>query len=81
MKKVYEKPMILFEDFTMCTNIAAGCDEIITNSTQDFCGYIMSGNQTIFLRTVEGCKFHYDDDPSNPFCYHNPTEDKNLFNS
>ena len=30
MKKKYEKPMVLFEDFTMSTNIASQC-EVTTN--------------------------------------------------
>ncbi len=37
MKKNYEKPMILFEDFTMSTNIAGNCDKVVDSFAKYEC--------------------------------------------
>ena len=84
MKKTYEKPMIIFEDFSLSTSIAAGCEVINKNpSLADSCGYIPNDRWTgepIFTTTISGCGSTQSGD-FDGLCYHVPTEDNNLFNS
>ena len=89
MKKVYTAPQILFESFTMSTNIAAGCESIVGNPTQGTCAVLGTGGIAIFDSSVTMgvCDFtpgeigQADDGTYNGFCYHVPTEEYNLFNS
>lgn len=82
MKKTYTKPQILFESFAMSTNIAAGCEIIITNSTKNVCGYEGSApGVVIFTNEVTGCLFPQVDTDANGFCYDVPVQTNNLFNS
>ena len=83
MKKVYSKPEIMFEDFTLCTNIAAGC-EAKTNmpSNIEGCGYTPEGvTYAIFLEGMNGCDRKYADGAYNGICYHVPLESNTVFNS
>ena len=83
MKKVYNKPEIMFEDFTLSTSIAGGC-EIRTNTpSEGACGYPYEGGngQTLFTNGVTDCQIKIDDDPTNGFCYHVPVDSNNIFNS
>ena len=88
MKKTYCKPDIYFEDFSLNTNIAAGCEKIPINFT-DTCG-IMWGNSFIFVQGISGCnkkivegkpEGNIVDEKNNALCYHNPSENFNVFNS
>ena len=86
MKKVYTAPQILFESFTMSTNIAGNCESIVGNPTQGTCAVIGTGGQNIFSGTIEACDFTPEGfggtaDEWDGFCYHVPTEYNNLFNS
>lgn len=81
MKKVYTAPEILFESFTMSTNIAAGCDEIERSFSQDSCAYTGTGGIAMFLDAIVACEYKSDDDGSNGFCYHVPGEENDLFAS
>ena len=82
MKKVYEAPEILFEDFSLSTSISAGCDKIITPLLYT-CGVNYPGIGIIFIEENTGCKVRMKDtfQTHDGYCYHVPTEDKNLFNS
>lgn len=82
MKKKYEKPMILIENFSLSETIAAGCDVKVETQNSGQCG-LEFGAQTIFLVDVQGCtkKYTVDDGSFNGLCYHNPTDSTNLFNS
>lgn len=89
MKKLYSKPAIVFEDFTLCTNIAAGC-EVTTNAVQNVCAYEVgrgSFAKAVFTTAISGCDYtevvvEDDGSPSyNGICYHVPTESNNLFTS
>ena len=83
MKKNYIKPSIIFESFSISTNIAAGCEGIVGNPTEGVCG-IKLGPDTIFICGAEGsmCDMpSIEEGTHNTFCYHAPTEDHNLFNS
>ena len=82
MKKVYSKPEILFEDFTVTANIAVGC-EAITNSQVNVCFKAklpMEGFGFIELFQEEhGCQVT----PAginDSLCYHTP-DGFNTFNS
>ena len=89
MKKKYTKPVIMYESFMLCTNIAAGC-EFIANSVQDSCGYEVRG-RAVFIDSSTGCVTHAQYDVSlqdythniynNTVCYHVPVETTNLFSS
>ena len=85
MKKNYEKPMILFEDFTMSTNIAAGCN-YISNHAENECGYIVEGatgfgDITVYMTSITGCDWTHVDGEYNGICYHGPIDTSDLFNS
>ena len=55
MKKAYSKPEILFEDFTLTTNIAAGCERTDVNATLNACG-IDFGDFIVFMEGMNGCR-------------------------
>lgn len=88
MKRTYEKPEIIFEDFSLSTNIAGDCDVTTGTQSQGACPYtVTKGPLTwnIFLSSVAACTTHEDfdgtqDDMYNGICYHVPYGD-NLFNS
>lgn len=85
MKKLYKKPEIMFESFTLSTNIAGDCAEpFITNATKGSCAYVITdGWDTSFVFTSDYtnvCK-SVKPDGYNGICYHSPTETTNLFNS
>lgn len=80
MKKIYSKPEIMFDSFTLTTNIAAGCGNRITTLAEGACGIELPGVGVVFLDNVAGCK----DNPiaeDDMYCYHVPTENTKLFNS
>ncbi len=81
MKRVYSKPDIMFEDFSLSTSIAAGC-EFSTNFAMDSCGF-KYGPYVIFMDGIYGCEIPVPEgDPMfNGVCYHNPSDDKNIFSS
>lgn len=86
MKKIYEKPQIVFESFIMSTNIAAGCEEIVRTFDKGTCAIVGTGNVSVFSGTMNICDFTptdlgNPDDTWNGFCYHVPSERSNLFNS
>lgn len=82
MKKQYTKPEIVFEDFSLCTSIAAGCERIINNPAAAQCGLIW-GFGVIFVTDVTGClKKVVDGSPEcDSICYHVPFDTNNVFNS
>lgn len=82
MKK-YTKPEILFESFTMSTNIAAGCEETTPlPSMEESCGYPIRGG-VVFMNGTQCTTYPPAETPFeyNGFCYHVPTDLNNLFNS
>lgn len=89
MKK-YTKPMIVFESFTLSTNIAGDCDVKTNLPTNETCGMDFSG-YAVFMDGMEGCgdfpisttpdgEGYFSTGPNNTICYHT-FEGKNLFNS
>ena len=86
MKKEYIAPQILFESFTMSTNIAGNCESIVNNATKGTCAVESSGGISVFDGSISACIFTPDGmgqekDTWDGFCYHVPTEYNNLFNS
>jgi hypothetical protein len=93
MKKAYSKPDIVFEDFSLSTSIAAGCEErpsAFAGSTSQPCGVKYAANVYIFTQTMNGCNRKIPegnvtgnlvDKNNNGLCYHNPTENYNVFMS
>ena len=81
MKKTYSKPDIVFEDFSLSTSIAAGC-EFSTNFAKGVCGFKF-GDVMIYVEGISGCaEKAADGSPMyNGICYHNPSDDKNIFAS
>ena len=80
MKKAYSKPEIFFEDFSLSTNIAAGC-ELFPNFAENECG-VKWGKKNLFIVGITGCSTIVEDEKGeNDYpCYHNPS-DPNVFNS
>lgn len=84
MKK-YIKPIIVFESFTLSTNIAADCN-VMTNDYIDFhsCGIWFDGLGFMFTSDWAGCVENpppADGGEFYGFCYHYPSDDTRLFNS
>lgn len=79
MKKVYVKPDIIFDDFTLSTTIAAGCERQTDTPSSNMCG-VEFGGMTLFTSAVLACTTEVDDG-FNDICYHNPSDILNLFNS
>ena len=77
MKKNYSKPEIVFESFTLSTNIAAGCEIKHPLPTSGQCGIEFDGD-VIF---VEGACPDPVVDGTGGFCYHNPSDLDRMFNS
>lgn len=82
MKRTYQKPEILFESFTLSTNIAGDCEIKTDLQSQNGCG-VPLGPLVVFLETVQGCdkKVEADDGLYNGICYHVPSANTNVFNS
>lgn len=85
MKKTYSKPEIMFEDFTLNTNIAGDCETKTNVHSNNECGLDFSGLM-VFMQGMNGCAdIKVDnvggDGKFNGICYHVPAGDNNLFNS
>lgn len=84
MRKAYSKPQIMFEDFTLSTNIAAGCEVITYTPNSGTCAYKFTDEfgdtWNVFVSDVLACGTNEGDRPYNGVCYHLP-DDKNVFNS
>ena len=86
MKKTYCKPEIMFESFTLSTNIAGDCEVKIYTPNNTSCGYQPEGlSYKIFISGISDCEAPgnqvVNDDANNGFCYHVPIETNTLFNS
>lgn len=82
MKKTYSKPEIMFEDFTLNTNIAGDCGIIWGVQVEGTCGGFDFGGDILFMTKAQGCEKTFEtDDGSSGICYHNPYDNNRLFNS
>lgn len=84
MKKTYSKPEIMFESFTLSTNIAGDCSDKTNTPSEMQCSisYVDEhlGTVNIFLNSIQACAWKQPDG-YNGICYDVPTEGTNLFNS
>ena len=84
MKKEYKKPEIMFECFSMSTNIAANCDFITSLSSEaQKCAYWSDTFEVKMFQSNNGnCDYvEGATDDYNGICYHVPDANRNLFNS
>ena len=79
MKKYYEAPEILFEDFALSSSISAGCEFKTSTMSEGDCGYKSHG-VVVFTSDVSGCKYT-EPDNNDSLCSHVPNEYANIFNS
>lgn len=90
MRKVYEKPMIMFESFALSTSIAGDCERLVNAPSANNCG-LNFGAYVVFLDSMVGiCKGDEGiidtiggQDEYDGFCYHTftGTTEGNFFNS
>ena len=81
MKKVYAKPQIAFEDFSLNTSIAAGC-KYISNWIEGQCGWEDEIEGIIFISKEAGCiGAEAPNGEWGNICYDNPSEGYGLFSS
>ena len=88
MKKTYVKPEILFEDFTLSTNLAGNCEMKTETAMMGSCGITSTGVEGGFVFTglIEGCTFDVEvvngnDGQYDMLCYHVPVNPAAIFNS
>lgn len=86
MKSIYVSPEIMYEDFSLSTNIAAGCERFVGNPSEGNCAIVGSDGTSIFGGDMNICDFTPEGmgqapDTWDGFCYHVPTSDRELFNS
>ena len=77
MKKSYSKPQIVFESFTLSTDIASGCNLTNVNqaSASAGCGLWVDDFDVLFnMGTGSACSVGPDDGQNNTICYHNPDD-------
>lgn len=84
MRKKYSTPMVLFEKFSLSTNIAATCNAQ-ANATERSCGMAYDGEgfegMSVFVQGITGCHLVEDDREYNGVCYDVPMGTSILFNS
>jgi hypothetical protein len=80
MKKVYTKPEIMFEDFTLSACIAGCANEAVFDGSNCKAYQLRSG-EVVFMETHTGCITVEADGDYNGYCYHVPTVSLNLFGS
>lgn len=87
MKKTYSKPDIMFESFTLSTNIAASCAPGAQTLSADYiCGKLFSDGTMVFTTSVSGCSLKVTADQDGDamwgtYCYHVPVNLLNAFDS
>lgn len=86
MKKKYNKPVIVFEDFSLSMSIAGDCEEHISPAAAGTCGLDFGGDK-IFVGGVSLCTTEMENmvdtawGDYNGACYHNPSDTNNIFMS
>ncbi len=79
MKKRYEKPDIMFDNFTMSESVAR-CEEK-ANFARGVCAVETGPFTYMFTDEVNSCNFKQKDLEFNSLCYHVPMDSNNVFNS
>lgn len=77
MKKIYGKPDIYFDNFSMSTAIAGDCSVVTNTAGGGECGLPYTDTIIIFTSTVDQCNFKVGnntvDAEWNGICYHVPS--------
>ena len=94
MKKVYTKPVLMMEDFTLSQTIAHNCGDNLNFSEatlkyKESCGWNVGdvnfdGIVDVVFNTARACSIKADETYSDGFvsvCYNNPGSGYNIFNS
>lgn len=85
MRKKYEAPVIMFEDFSVSASIAGNCEHIIDNQSKGSCGLRGFGPKPIFTSDFpDACGKPIADGTAtglDGLCYHIPSSEYNIFNS
>lgn len=77
MKRIYIKPQITFDSFSVDTDIAACASQALHDVGT--CTAIIAG-RTVFVSEVAACKFKAKDGTYG-ICYYTPNLDNNVFGS
>ncbi len=81
MKKHYQAPEILFEDFALSSSIAGSCGFIVNNSSKYVCAFYDEREEKyVFTADIGACSTK-NEDGQNGICYHVPVDTSDLFNS
>lgn len=89
MKKIYSKPAMQVEYFTMSQNIAAGCNAVTggnslgkpTHGDRGSCGWDVGG-AIAWVGEGTGCNFPCDENSeANGVCFNNPSGGNTIFSS
>ena len=80
MKKKYEKPMILIENFSLSTTIAGDCEVKTNTPSLDQCGYVEEDGRFTQEIFVMGVCATTAPEGHNGICYHT-FEANSIFNS
>ncbi len=83
MKKVYTKPEIMFEDFSLNNSITVGCEKTAQQVEYD-CAYTVvtsAGEISVFTTLVGACTSVEQDGGYKGICYHVPSTGNNVFTS
>lgn len=86
MKKKYMKPEIMFESFTLSTNIAGDCrwtTNVVPVESKTGCGYVDPADRHgyVIFTSLMSCNTHEDDGEYNGICYDVPAEGMQMFSS
>lgn len=87
MRKTYEKPVIMFENFAVNAHIAGDCEKIVGNPSKGSCAVSGTGGINVFTSEIGACVFTPTDignnhnDMYDGACYHLPDPYNSLFNS
>lgn len=79
MKRIYTKPDVIFESFSMTQSIAS-CN-VEANFQKGQCGVRMTENVILFNDQVFDCTFQMQDGEYDGLCYHVPFENYIVFGS
>jgi hypothetical protein len=81
MRKEYSKPNIMFESFSLSTNIAGDCSVKTGSPSDNVCGHDIYPFKDVFISSETGCQVTFENGQYGGICYHVPDGTNNLFNS
>ena len=85
MKKVYKKPLVAVERFSIVYTSARDCWDSIpqdqVNLSDHPCGWEITGGTVLFNTSVVGSTCSIDGELSGMVCYNNPGEGQYMFRS